>query len=346
MSTGKSKGEVYQSLIRAEASIDLKSLIRDRLRVDPAAVPGGSFAERARTLVEYATTLDRLDNLAVAIAALTAQPVDDDHPPVPARDLRSVDDLVKLRDLGGIVQDTGSWFDEMNRILRCVCRLKIGYTPATAFLVAPGVLLTNYHVVADYIESDRVVPAPPITAWFDYEFSLVAGEEGELHRLADDWLIAHSPRSAADEESEPRTTEAGLDELDYALLRLRDAPGDQRGYIRLPREGLDLWHHQPLTIVQFPDVSAVAVAFAPDGAQVMNQLRTRVSHRVNTDESSSGSPVFDKDWRLVALHRGYIKVPLGQEHQHNEAIPIDTIRDHFLNNPEVSPQARAEVGWG
>lgn len=272
--------------------------------------------------------------------------VDDEHPMVPAHELSSHDALVGLRDLDAVVTDSVAWYGQMRAHLARLCRLKGGARPATAFLVAPRVLLTNYHVVRRYIGEDGPIKAPPIRAWFDYSITPQGSEQGQAYRVADDWLIAYSPKGKADDEIEPRSIEAGPNELDYALLRLSGVPGEQRGYVVVPSGYSDLRRPLPLTILQYTTRSRAEVAFAPDGVQAVNQARTRVTHRVNTDESSSGSPVFDKDWRLVALHRGLVRVPLGQKHKHNEAIPIATIRDHFLANQDVTDDARAEVGWG
>jgi V8-like Glu-specific endopeptidase len=47
-----------------------------------------------------------------------------------------------------------------------------------------------------------------------------------------------------------------------------------------------------------------------------------VSYKTNTDGGSSGSPCFDQDWNLVALHHsGDPNYALGP----NEGIPIDAI---------------------
>ncbi len=50
----------------------------------------------------------------------------------------------------------------------------------------------------------------------------------------------------------------------------------------------------------------------------MNANQTRVRYRTNTETGSSGSPCFNSDWDLVALHHsGIVK--------YNEGIPINCI---------------------
>ncbi len=76
----------------------------------------------------------------------------------------------------------------------------------------------------------------------------------------------------------------------------------------------------------------------------MNAQRTRFTHRVNTKDASSGSPIFDMNLQVVGLHRGWVRPPDGEKITLNEAIPIDRIRRHFLAN--ATKAQRAEVGWG
>lgn len=114
-----------------------------------------------------------------------------------------------------------------------------------------------------------------------------------MYTLAKKWKIGFSGTSAADNLPEPRPIEAGLDELDYALLRLESAPGEERGIIEVPHELPALEAPMALCCIQYPIDSAQCFAFSPDGLQQVNAQRTRFTHRVNTKDASSGSPIFD-----------------------------------------------------
>src|SRR5262249_16681449 len=58
----------------------------------------------------------------------------------------------------------------------------------------------------------------------------------------------------------------------------------------------------PLSIVQHPNTASLKLAFDTKALIALNDNKTRIRYRTNTDPGSSGAPVFDGDWRLVALH--------------------------------------------
>ena len=57
-----------------------------------------------------------------------------------------------------------------------------------------------------------------------------------------------------------------------------------------------------LYIVQHPLGQPLKLALDTQAVLAVNPGGTRVRYRTNTDHGSSGSPCFDKDWNLVALH--------------------------------------------
>ena len=58
----------------------------------------------------------------------------------------------------------------------------------------------------------------------------------------------------------------------------------------------------------------------------VNNAGNRIRYTVPTQPGSSGSPVFDSDWRLVALH--HAGDPDTVKPEFNEGIPISTIAKH------------------
>ena len=113
-----------------------------------------------------------------------------------------------------------------------VCRIEIatprGTVYGTGFLLGPDVLMTNHHVM-DSVIAGKVAPAA-VVCRFDYKrLSSAVVSEGTPFKLAADWLIDYSPPSPIDVAPPPKTGTPKLDELDYALVRLADAPGDRAG---------------------------------------------------------------------------------------------------------------------
>lgn len=201
-----------------------------------------------------------------------------------------------------------------------VCRVEIGAKDAgprqplaTGFLVGPDLLLTNQHVIALVLEGD--LQADRFVLGFDrveLDGTETAGPTYGLNTPSqrDQWLLAMS------------------EVLDYALLRL-DAPAGhrpivgstndpaaaQRGWLSLSEKGSqELAEEAPLLIFQHPDGMPLRLDLRMVGAV----LATRVTYTTNTMPGSSGSPCFDRQLRLSALHR-------GAAGSLNEGIPVSAI---------------------
>ena len=81
-------------------------------------------------------------------------------------------------------------------------------------------------------------------------------------------------------------------------------------------------------IAQHPDGKPLKLAIDTESVIGVNTNRTRVRYATNTEAGSSGSPVFDLDWKLVALH--HLGDP-AYDHPaaYNQGVPIDKIRDRL-----------------
>jgi hypothetical protein len=228
------------------------------------------------------------------------------------------------------------WRERLGEIEARVCRVETQYTMGTGFLIGPDLAITNYHVMKEVIEN------PPASAQvvlrFDYK-QLAGGatvNPGTEVRLAKNWLIDSSPYSAVDLLADPGDQTPSPDELDYALLRLADDVGDQpvagakadpgtpkRGWIK-PQVTYPFPKDAPVFIVQHPEARPLQLALDTKSVIARNGNKTRVRYVTNTEKGSSGSPVFDENWELVALHHSGDRriVPV-----YNQGIPFAAIVD-------------------
>ena len=186
--------------------------------------------------------------------------------------------------------------------------------------IGPDLVLTNHHVIKRALVSESAIDAEKVEIWFDHKKVDGAVQPGREVRLAGDGLVAWRPASQSD-----RDDGDGLpadDELDYALLRIAEPIGAVRGWLELEA---DEWKPRPggwLTILQHPGYEAQQAVLEPKGILRLNDNGTRLRHRVNTEPGSSGSPVFDFEWRFVALHHaGYAT----KTKRYNQAIPVHLI---------------------
>lgn len=226
--------------------------------------------------------------------------------------------------------DVNTWLGKLTEIQAQVCHIEYvaefsqgkKQITGTGFLIAPNVVITNFHVM-EYVIKQKAGYRDVILR-FDYN-KLKDGKfisTGTEYRLEEDWLIDQSPYLPDNENRLPT-----LDELDYILLRVDGEPGRKtvgetgspaRGWIKLPTEPYQFLPNTPLFILQHPNGQPLKLAFDTDAIIDVNNNDTIVRYKTNTEPGSSGSPCFNSSWDLVALHHK------GEE-KHNAGTPFSAI---------------------
>lgn len=316
---------------------------------------GGSYATRVFDVVETAERENwvlrlvsaacdaRPDNVALRTVAaevgLTAAPPSLRNTQVDGTSLERVI-------LDSPFHDVSSWRLRLAELEGQVCRIEFpeGTAMGTGFLVGPDLVLTNYHVIERLANGTVTVPEARLR--FDYRRAAdgVQVYEGTVFNLADDWLLASRPPSPVDEMADPGGKLPALGELDFALLRVDGAPGQQRvgfaarlpdipqrGWVRAAQIGSDgLGAGHTLFILQHPKGNPLKLAFGQSDG--LNANRTRLRYLVNTEDGSSGSPCLNARLELVGLHHAGDPswVP-----RYNAAVPIAAIRDQLADSAIV-----------
>jgi V8-like Glu-specific endopeptidase len=230
-----------------------------------------------------------------------------------------------------------------------IARIDIGgKAKGTGFLVGEQLLLTNWHVVKKGVEG--------AVARFDCKV-LPGGttvDDGRVVEFATDWLVARSNHASIDLELGDKGPPKGT--FDFALVRLKepvgsqsigptpDTSGDVRGSYSLDGSAYKFEEAEPLLIVGHPEGRPMQLSYASPAQARLTAHDNRVRYHTNTEAGSSGSPVFNKFWRVVALHHaaGPTSVP-GEFHlatkSFNQGIPVPLIvaefRSALANRPEL-----------
>lgn len=214
-----------------------------------------------------------------------------------------------------------------------VCRIDyLDQGIGTGFLVGPDLVLTNHHVV------ERLLEDPEASAGWECRFDLKRAANGAL--LANgqtvsfhsDWCVDASPPSPHDEEPDPKPDPED-DELDFALIRLAKRMGDEsagsdksetaRGFVELRAKPVNYVSKRVVLIMQHPKALPMKLAFSAEQTITVNARQNRIRYTLPTEPGSSGSPVFDGEWNLIALHHS--GDPKKENPAYNEGIPIHLI---------------------
>lgn len=173
----------------------------------------------------------------------------------------------------------------------------------TGFLVSPGLFLTNHHVIPE----QNLLPG--VIFRFNYEENF----KGEA-------LIPVEYRARVSGFFKTNET------LDYTLVELDGEPGknQERGW--LPLLPQDICKNDRVNIIQHP-------AGRPKEISLQNNFVEYVSGNVvqyvtATEQGSSGSPVLNDSWEVVALHHagGDLTEPTTQRRYfRNEGILVSRI---------------------
>jgi V8-like Glu-specific endopeptidase len=259
------------------------------------------------------------------------------------------------------IPDLVQVLDAMTRLQRKVCRIEInGAARGTGFLVGPDLVLTNHHVVAKVLGSPSQVKVR-----FDYWHREALGQAPGGQAFAVEAIPCVSPPTAAELEGRESAPPPGTESLDFALLKIAGAPGDQMvnivqsdgaGAVEFTPKPRD-WvvasdppsmpeADQALFILQHPEGKPLSIAWNAPGVLAVNPEGTRVKYRNNTLPGSSGSPCFNGNFQIVALHHSgnLQKTGAAASSLRNEGIPIKAVMEALnASGDDVAFRPRAEV---
>ncbi|MFF5521678.1 trypsin-like serine peptidase [Streptomyces coeruleorubidus] len=152
----------------------------------------------------------------------------------------------------------------------------------TGFLVSPRLLMTNHHVLPD---ADF---ARTCLAEFDAQVGIDNAPDDivRVEFTPDELFIAHEP-------------------LDYALVALAPVdgdvpPGEVFGWNRLSGRTGKLVVGELVNVIGHPNGRLKEIALRDN--RLITRLDDFLHYRTDTEPGNSGSPVFNDQWEVVALH--------------------------------------------
>jgi endonuclease G len=213
-----------------------------------------------------------------------------------------------------------NWFRGGGRVGDAVALIRQP-APATGFLVSDWLILTNSHVL----------PTADVAAGSDVFFRYEEDENGGITPIK---AITDPDRCFICSDT---------DDLDFAIVALkpladRTPPGRRFGRIPLNGAVGKVMVGQPLNIIQHPSGQSRRVAFRNNRLLSLEDDR-RLLYETDTQGGSSGSPVLNDRWQLVALHHA------SQPARNAQGVEIDVNGQSVTQDtPEHLRQWSANVG--
>lgn len=161
---------------------------------------------------------------------------------------------------------------------------QVGY--GTGSLVSPELLLTNHHVLADA----RAAGLSSV------QFGYQDGPGGQ-------------PLAPLEFAFDPDRFFFADDAMDFALVAVRATPAElnQFGFNRLLTAEGKAIIGDFVTIIQHPGGGKKQIALREN--QIVDFLELFMHYETDTEPGSSGSPVFNDQWEIVALHHAAVPAP-------------------------------------
>jgi len=199
-----------------------------------------------------------------------------------------------------------SWFLKALTASDAVGRIflkRMGMYVGTGFLVKDGYLLSNQHVIEAKADLEG--------SFIEFNFSDESNTDNNIYRFNFDPTFYHSsPNNTGD------IPKAGA--YDYALVKLLDngkIPLKELGHLSFEKD-IEPIKDDPVNIIQHP--GGLVQQFSLTANEVIDTWEHYLYYKADTKGGSSGSPVFNQNWKVVALHHA------GQnEKNRNKGLQID-----------------------
>ncbi|WP_315730175.1 MULTISPECIES: trypsin-like peptidase domain-containing protein [unclassified Bradyrhizobium] len=171
-----------------------------------------------------------------------------------------------------------AWLHRGLACAKSVCRVRTPSGTGSGFLIGNGLLLTNNHVLS--------TPSDARRSEVDFNF-----EEDERGVIGDIARYSVDPTSFVTSE-----------ELDCTAVKLlqRDGSADLTawGALELAADAVELEDH--VVIIQHPQGGVKQICITEN--RVVTLLDDHIQYTTDTMPGSSGAPVFNDNWRVIAIH--------------------------------------------
>jgi len=229
-----------------------------------------------------------------------------------------------------------NFLDRGRRAANAVCRIKLpvdgGLSFGTGMLVGPRLLLTNNHVLATAAEAAQA----------EAEFAYEADLDGVILPPVSYNLDPHSLFFTS--------TDLDITLVAVAPLSEHGVPVERFGWLTLlPVSGKSV-DGEWVTIIQHPDGLPKQIAIHASQIVRLTQdqvpgtnLDRFIHYSTDTEPGSSGSPVLNDQWQVIAVHHKAVPspdaTPTKPSWLANEGVRVSAIYNHLERHRFTDPNA-------
>jgi Trypsin-like peptidase domain len=191
-----------------------------------------------------------------------------------------------------------------------------GRSYGTGWLIAPGLLITNHHVIEG---RDRRREGPAQRKDFE-------AQAGQIEA----WFDFHDKENGTALSCQGASLKVDNEQLDYAILQLSEAKKvANRVPFRIAPQPSPLERGSRLNIAQHSGGGPLQYAIRNNFFVQIGRTPEFIRYQTDTEGGASGSPVCNDAWQVIALHHASQPVPPSQVPQ--EVIDGNPVKVTVLN---------------
>ena len=224
-----------------------------------------------------------------------------------------------------------NWLEKALIAAKSVCRVVNGTNLGTGFITKEGYLFTNNHVIKNASE------AATTRVEFNYKESLSGEIEERTSYMLDVSTFIGSPP----------------DQLDFTYIKVIDNPSNPLsnwGYVEIDPTAIPV-NGDSTTILHYPKGGDLRLS--THDSHVVGIWNQFLFYETDTEPGSSGSPIFNLDWKVIALHHagrtlaeGGIQInAAGDRAEANRGILFSHILNYIKNNGQSISDTKSQESF-
>ncbi len=208
-----------------------------------------------------------------------------------------------------------AWLSRGLELSKAVARIRTPEGSGTGFLIGPNLLLTNKNVIPDS------QTAAESFADFNYQSGDFNNHQFPGLNYQKSWNSRLAPVRRFQITSTGFCTNGALG---YSIVQIEGNPAEEFGFFDAADHGIPVVNDY-VTIIQHPLGGVKQISLTDN--KVARVDGDFLQYVTETEPGTSGAPIFDQDWRIVALQQksGGLQGANGRSHYINQGVLINAI---------------------